>query len=188
MARLLDQILVIDIEATCWEGQQPPGQTSEIIEVGICPIDATSLERLEKRSIFIKPVRSEVSTFCTRLTSITADMLKDAGSLAEAATLLRKHYRTKDRLWASWGDYDRRMFVRACDEHAVDYPFGVSHLNAKTLFAIAYGLDRELGIDEAHAMLGWKMQGTHHRGDDDAWNIAGLLCMLLKRLRGRAES
>lgn len=29
MARKLDQILVIDVEATCWEGNPPPGQTSE---------------------------------------------------------------------------------------------------------------------------------------------------------------
>ncbi len=30
MARKLDQILVVDVEATCWEGQPPPGQESEI--------------------------------------------------------------------------------------------------------------------------------------------------------------
>ena len=34
MARKLDRILVVDIEATCWEGNPPPGQTSEIIEIG----------------------------------------------------------------------------------------------------------------------------------------------------------
>lgn len=27
------------------------------------------------------------------------------------------------------------------------------------------------------------MEGTHHRGGDDAWNIAGVLCLLLKQMR-----
>ena len=30
MARNLDRILVMDVEATCWEGDPPPGQISEI--------------------------------------------------------------------------------------------------------------------------------------------------------------
>ncbi|NEE10677.1 DNA polymerase III, partial [Streptomyces sp. SID7499] len=30
-----EQLLnVVDVEATCWEGQPPPGQVSEIIEIG----------------------------------------------------------------------------------------------------------------------------------------------------------
>jgi inhibitor of KinA sporulation pathway (predicted exonuclease) len=27
------------------------------------------------------------------------------------------------------------------------------------------------------------MEGTHHRGVDDAWNIAQLFCLLYKRMR-----
>ncbi|MFP4578906.1 MAG: DNA polymerase III, partial [Coleofasciculus sp.] len=29
MSRKIDQILVIDVEATCWQGKPPPGQESE---------------------------------------------------------------------------------------------------------------------------------------------------------------
>ena len=46
MAGKLDQILVIDIEATCWEGQPPEHEESEIIEIGICPIDVVARARL----------------------------------------------------------------------------------------------------------------------------------------------
>lgn len=35
----LDKILVIDVESTCWEREPPPGQRSEIIEVGITLFD-----------------------------------------------------------------------------------------------------------------------------------------------------
>ena len=43
MARKLDQILVVDVEATCWEGDPPPGQISEIIEIGLCVLDVATL-------------------------------------------------------------------------------------------------------------------------------------------------
>jgi len=29
MARKLDRMLVVDVEATCWEGDPPPGQISK---------------------------------------------------------------------------------------------------------------------------------------------------------------
>ena len=186
MAKRLDQILVIDLESTCWQGPPPPGQVSEIIEIGVCVVEVASLERVEKRSLLIKPVQSEVSEFCTRLTTLTADHLKEAGSLADATRILKKEFFSQERLWASWGDYDRRQFERVCKEQGVGYPFGISHLNVKTLFAVARGSERELGLDEAYARLGLPLEGTHHRGADDAWNIAGVLCRLLRANRDGA--
>lgn len=32
---------------------------------------------------------------------------------------------------------------------------------------------------------GLPLEGVHHRGGDDAWNIAGLLCHFLRPLRPR---
>ena len=82
MAKLLDTILVVDVESTCWDGPPPAGQISEIIEIGVCTLDVPSLRRVEKRSLLVKPVRSAVSEFCTRLTTLTAEQLNGAGSLA----------------------------------------------------------------------------------------------------------
>jgi inhibitor of KinA sporulation pathway (predicted exonuclease) len=188
MAKLFDQVLVVDIESTCWQGYPPPGQLSEIIEVGLCPVDIKRLERLEKRSLLIKPVRSKISEFCTRLTTLTDDHFRTAGTLADAVGVLKKEYRSPDRLWASWGDYDRRQFERVCKELTVPYPFGVSHLNIKTLFAVIYGDNGELGLDEACERVGLPLEGTHHRGHDDAWNIAGIFCHLLSKFRGGLAS
>ena len=139
MARSLDVILVVDVESTCWEGAPPPGQASEIIEVGLCPLNLRTLERTEKRSILVKPVQSKISEFCTNLTTLTPDMFAEAGSLADAVKVLKKQFDSKDRLWASWGDYDRRQFERVCKDQNVGYPFGPSHLNVKSLFAAAVG-------------------------------------------------
>ncbi|MEZ6125495.1 MAG: 3'-5' exonuclease [Planctomycetaceae bacterium] len=185
MARSLDVVLVVDLESTCWEGEPPPGQSSEIIEIGLCPVDLRTLTRIEKRSVLVQPIKSEISPFCTELTTLTPDMFTEAGSLDDAVRILRKEYASKDRLWASWGDYDRRQFERVCQDQNIGYPFGPSHLNVKSLFAAAIGFGHELGLDGAYKHLGLAMAGTHHRGDDDAWNIAGILCRLLRAMRGQ---
>ncbi len=79
MARSLDVILVVDLESTCWKGSPPPDQTSEIIEIGLCTIDLNTLTRTEKRSFLVKPVQSEISDFCSELTTLIPEMFTDAG-------------------------------------------------------------------------------------------------------------
>jgi len=64
---------VVDVEATCWEGEPPAGQHSEIIEIGIVVLNLETLERTGKRSVMVRPEHSEVSAFCTRLTGITPE-------------------------------------------------------------------------------------------------------------------
>ena len=58
MAKKLDQILVIDLEATCWLGDPPEGQESDIIEIGLCTLDVATGQRLDKASIVVRPERS----------------------------------------------------------------------------------------------------------------------------------
>jgi inhibitor of KinA sporulation pathway (predicted exonuclease) len=183
MAKQLDRVLVIDVESTCWDTRPPAGQISEIIEIGICTVDLASLERRDKQTIFVKPAQSEISQFCTELTGITARMVEAGVSLAEACELLTTQFHSRQRLFASWGDYDRGQFQRNCRHYNLEYPFGPTHLNVKNLFALALGLSQELGIDGAFDRLGLTMEGAHHRGIDDAWNIAHLLCLMLKRMR-----
>jgi inhibitor of KinA sporulation pathway (predicted exonuclease) len=185
MAKLLDQILVIDLESTCWEGAPPEGQSGEIIQIGICGVDVSSLRRLEKKSILVRPTHSQIGDFCTNLTGLTTPMFTDAVTFPEALRILKSEYHCKDRVWASWGDYDRRQFERQCANQKMAFPFGPTHLNVKSLFAITIGLDRELGLDGAYEQLGLKMEGQHHRGDDDAWNISAFLVLLLQQMRQR---
>ena len=183
MAKKLDQILVIDIESTCWEGDPPAGQESEIIEIGLCTLEVASGERLENLSILVAPVRSHVSAYCTALTTLTQRDLQAGVPLAEACKLLEDEYLSKQRLWASYGDYDRRQFQRSCAGLGIDYPFGRGHINVKSLFAVARGLHREVSLAKAMEIQGWPLEGTYHRGSDDAWNIGRLLGHLLLRAR-----
>ena len=170
--RLLDLLLVIDVEATCWEGELPPGQEHEIIEVGICTLDVATGERREKRSLLVKPEHSQVSPFCTQLTTLTQEQVDQGMSFTEACTILQSEYLSRERVWASYGDYDRAQFERQCRTRQIAYPFGSRHINVKTLFALAQALPREVGMAHALDIAGILLEGTHHRGDDDAWNIA----------------
>lgn len=179
MAKLLDRIVVVDVESTCWEGPPPPGEASDIIEIGVCVLDVQSGERAERESLLVRPERSSVSAFCTRLTTLTPEQVAGGLPFVEACALLERRFKTGERAWASYGDYDRRQFQKECGALGVRYPFGQTHLNVKNLFALAQRLSREVGMDRALARLGLPLEGTHHRGGDDAWNIAAILARVL---------
>ena len=184
MAKKLNHILIIDLEATCWDGATPAGMENEIIEIGLCVLDLKSLERTEKRAIMVKPERSEISAFCTELTTIKPEDVENGVSFRQACKILRTEYKAQEIVWGSFGDYDRRQVEKQCLSFGVGYPFGVTHLNVKNLAAISMGWEKELGMDAALQELGLPLEGTHHRGIDDAWNIANILANLLKKMRG----
>jgi inhibitor of KinA sporulation pathway (predicted exonuclease) len=82
------------------------------------------------------------------------------------------------RPWTSWGDYDRKQFQRQCAAADVPYPFSPSHVNAKAAFATAHGR-RPMGMARALAHVDLPLEGRHHNGGDDAWNIAALVLHLI---------
>ena len=184
MTRKYDQIIVVDIECTCWDTPSPPdGQENEIIEIGICRLRLDTGERFGKRSIIVRPERSVVSPFCTQLTTLTQQQVDAGISFPEACAILEKDYKTRARVWASYGDYDRQMFERQCAARDVPYPYSSSHMNIKTLFTLLMGMRHDVGMVAAMGKLNLTLEGTHHRGDDDAWNTADILMKLIERGR-----
>jgi len=179
----LKHIVVVDVESTCWDGRPPRGQKSEIIQIGICTVDIKRLKKIDKRSILIRPKNSEISEFCTKLTGLEYSGFSSAVDYKSAMDVLMYQYRSDMNPWASWGDYDRRMFEIMASLHKEAYPFGSRHLNLKTLFAVSHGLDREVGMEKSFEITGNKMEGRHHDGADDAWNIATILIELLENIR-----
>jgi inhibitor of KinA sporulation pathway (predicted exonuclease) len=170
---------VVDVEATCWQGTPPPGQPFEIIEVGLTIVDVIARERLAKHRILVRPERSTVSEFCTELTGLTQAEVDGGVSFAEACELLHDEHRADSRVWASWGDYDRKQFARQCAATDVPYPFGSRHVNAKAMFAAARGWPKGVGMHRALEVAGLPLEGRHHCGADDAWNIAALVLGLM---------
>jgi inhibitor of KinA sporulation pathway (predicted exonuclease) len=183
LAGKLDKLIVIDVEATCWEGDPPDGQESEIIEIGVCVLDIVTGDRVGRQAILVKPERSEVSPFCTELTTLTQAQVNGGVSFDHACRILRRKFQARDRTWASYGDYDRRLFEKQCQGLNITYPFGSTHINIKNLVALFCGLPREIGMLQAMSLLDLPVEGTHHRGVDDAWNTGLLLAKLILQHR-----
>ncbi|QXP80493.1 MULTISPECIES: 3'-5' exonuclease [Winogradskyella] len=169
-------IIIIDLEATCWNGKIPAGQVNEIIEVGICVLDTSTGLISKNEGILIKPTRSEVSPFCTELTTITQELLDSEGiTFKDACAKLRDDYDAHQYTWASYGAYDLNMMKKQCKIRGVEYPLSQNHINVKTLFFEVKGLNRKVGMNGALDILEIPLEGTHHRGIDDAKNIAKIL-------------
>lgn len=176
-----DKIIIIDLEATCWQSQVPQGQENEIIEIGLAVLDSQTGEITKNQGILIKPQRSSVSSFCTELTTITQDLLdKNGVSFEEAIEKLVDEYNPDLYTWASYGQYDLNMLKKQCKSFGIPYPMADEHINVKTWFGEKFGLQKPTGMNGALHLLNIPLEGTHHRGIDDAKNIAKILNWCLK--------
>lgn len=175
-------INIIDCEATCDNGHS--NQNSEIIEFGISVVDYRSLEIVKTDSIIVKPTTQSISSYCTSLTSITQEMADKGFTFTEACKILRKEYASTNRIWGSWGNFDKHIIQDQCERENVPYPFGyTTHLNIKTLFKLYKNLKNEVDMMKSLNILGIKHTGTHHRGIDDAQNISIIFLNMLTKLR-----
>jgi len=185
----LSRILVIDLEATCWRGDPPADETSEVIEVGNAVLHTGGLHVEPGPEILVRPTRSSVSEFCTELTTLSPQVLEKRGvSFPQALdALLAAHGELKATVWASYGEYDRRKLTEECQHHGIAFPLGDTHLNVKRVVAIMAGWPRETGMMRAIRRLGLEPveRSTHHRGADDAVNIGRLLAVVLASSRER---
>jgi inhibitor of KinA sporulation pathway (predicted exonuclease) len=134
---------------------------------------------LEPKSIIVKPTYSTVSEFCTNLTTLTQEYVDSGVSFSDACSILANEYDTKMYVWASYGNYDRNQFEIQCERENVQYPFSYSHINVKILFALVNSLRGQVGMTDALKILNIPLKGTHHRGGDDAQNIAQILSRIL---------
>ena len=125
-------VLVIDLEACCWLGNPPSGMYKEIIEIGLVRVNYFTKDIIDSRSIIVKPKYSEISNFCTELTTLTQEYIDNNGiSFEESCDILRKEYNSTKRMWFSWGDYDKSAFQKECSLKQIEYPLGKNHFNLK---------------------------------------------------------
>ncbi len=180
--------LVIDLEATCSDDSSIARYEMEIIEIGAVMLNRATWEIDAEYQQFIKPVRHPLLTeFCTELTTIRQQDVEDALTFPEAITQFKQWMlEFPSYIFCSWGDYDKRQFIQDCKYHNVRYPFASEHINIKKQFSEYLSVSKTFGMADALQKLGIELKGTHHRGIDDARNIATILqCM--KRGKGEGE-
>lgn len=173
--------LVIDLEATCDDQGAVPRDEMEIIEVGAVWVDGRTMQGVDEFQTFIRPARHPVLTaFCRELTSITQAQVDSAPGFRAAMSALSGFIEVQrgggpPPVWGSWGAYDRRQFEQDARWHRVELPLPRAHVNIKERFSQALGTKKRFGMARALHRVGIELEGTHHRGIDDARNIAKLL-------------
>lgn len=167
--------LIIDLEATCDENSIPRHEM-EIIEIGAVMLNRATWEIDAEFQQFIQPVRNpHLTAFCTELTTITQKDVEDAPNFIEAMSLLQEWILSFTKYtFCSWGNYDKTQFIQDCKYHHILYPFGSEHRNIKKEFSEYLGVSKGFGMAQALQHLGIELKGTHHRGIDDARNIAAI--------------
>jgi len=146
---------------------------NEIIEIGAVKVNET-LEIVDEFSEFIRPViNPELSDFCKELTTISqADV--NAADLFPKVLDRFTEWIDEDYVLCSWGKYDKSQFEKDCVRHKLDTAWLQNHISLKHQHGEKVGNGRYYGMKAALKNSGLVLQGTHHRGIDDARNIAQL--------------
>ena len=163
--------IVFDLEATCWKHRdQTP---NEIIEIGAVKVNAIGLIIDEFQS-FVRPkVHPTLSDFCTQLTSISQEQIDQAPTFDQVIHDFKPWIGvgTEDYLLCSWGFYDRKQLRLDSDLFEMDKRWINKHISVKHQHHKLANTSRPLGMAEALELEGIPLNGTHHRGIDDARNI-----------------
>ncbi|QSJ16257.1 exonuclease domain-containing protein [Nostoc sp. UHCC 0702] len=168
--------LIVDLEATCCNNGSIPSHEMEIIEIGAVMLNRATWKIDSEFQQFIQPVRHpHLTYFCTDLTTIRQQDINQAPKFPEAIYGLKKWiYLFPNYIFCSWGNYDKKQFIQDCQFHNVPYPFTPGHINIKKEFSEDFGVSKGFGMAKALELLGIELKGTHHRGIDDARNIAAI--------------
>lgn len=172
--------IVLDLEATCWKDRSQ-GKQNEIIEIGALAIDEAG-EIIGEFSEFIRPViHPQLSPFCTELTSITQDQVEEANVFPQVIKDFQDWIGVgKEEYWlGSWGYYDKKQFNKDCTYHQLDTAWLTPHLSIKHQHQKILNLTKPLGMAGALRLESFDLEGTHHRGIDDARNISKIFIKYL---------
>lgn len=164
--------IIVDLEATCWKRRE--GRQNEIIEIGAVCVDEDRKVVSEFVQIVKPMLNPYLSEFCISLTTITQEMVDDGASFKEALEKFIDWISAfgDDYVVCSWGHYDRVQFTNDCNLHQLDIGWLENHISLKHQYAKIKKLKRPIGMKVALKKESIMLEGVHHRGIDDAKNIA----------------
>lgn len=172
--------IIFDLEATCKENDR--SFKNEIIEIGAVKVNE-KLEVVDVFDKFIKPrLNPTLTNFCKELTTITQDDVNNADSFSTVIEEFKQWIGVdqKDYLLCSWGFYDKSQLSKDCKLHGLDDSWVYKHISLKHQFADIKNT-RPCGMEKALKMLKLPLDGTHHRGIDDAKNISKIFMSCFKQ-------
>lgn len=164
--------IIFDLEATCWDGWDK--SQNETIEIGAVLINDNK-EVISEFNKFIKPLKNPIlSEFCKKLTTIKQTDVDSAKYFGEVIQEFRQwiNQSNKDYILCSWGFYDRKQLESDCEIYGIDKKWIEKHISLKHQYGKFKKLKRATGMKNALVNEKIDQSGTHHRGIDDARNIA----------------
>lgn len=173
--------IIFDLESTCWKNEK---RESEVIEIGAVKLN-DSLEIVSEFQTFIKPtINPELSEFCMNLTTISQSDVDSAKTFGDALSSFMAWSTDNgmSKYWlCSWGFYDKKMLKLESERLGLFSGWLKWHINLKEQFG-AINKIRPCGMSIALEHLGIELDGTHHRGIDDARNIAKIFKIIFPKV------
>jgi len=183
--------LVLDFESTCQEGVRIDPQ--EIIEFPCLLVGADDLCLVDQFHEYVKPVGKPLLTdFCTGLTGITQDMIKDKDTFPDVLSRFVSWYKShgldpSNATFVTCGQWDlESMLPQQCLYSGLTLPqmldVGTSgeFVNIKLTYQNTTGQYGK-GIKDMQKHLGLQFEGRLHSGIDDCKNIFSVMKSLVAR-------
>ena len=173
--------IILDLEATCWKNRKN-GKANEIIEIGAVKVDESG-EAIGEFCEFVKPLLNpHLSDFCKELTTIDQATIDQASQFPEVIQQFQQWIDLADPyVLCSWGFYDKKQLKADCELHKLDTAWLAPHISVKHQYAKLKHLKKPVGMPTALKKEGLPLEGTHHRGIDDARNIAKIFRTQLEK-------
>ncbi len=164
--------IILDLEATCWKDRNTEKQ-NEIIEIGAVKVN-TEGKITDEFNDFVKPkLHPVLSDFCKELTTIEQSDIDSADTYDKVIERFKNWINLSEPyLLCSWGFYDKKQFQQDGELYGLETRWLEQHISLKHQYAKIKQLKRPIGMGGALKMEKLSLDGTHHRGIDDARNIA----------------
>ncbi|MCA9571889.1 MAG: exonuclease domain-containing protein, partial [Myxococcales bacterium] len=178
------RVAVLDFEATCDDVDPPDPQ--EVIEFPSVLVDLDTKAVVDEFSTFVRPVHHpRLTPFCTSLTGITDADLTTAPAFPEVFEAHQRWLADHGHpVIATCGDWDLAKLlptqIAASGLRTVP-PSYRAWINVKVPFGAWKGPGARMGMPGMLEALGLPLIGRHHRGIDDARNIARIVLALAER-------
>jgi inhibitor of KinA sporulation pathway (predicted exonuclease) len=188
-------LIMLDLEATCDYAPNPivDVSTAEVTEFPWVVLDTQTGSIVYERQMFVRPDNLEAVTYyCTKLTGISQEMVRDGVKLQTALQLLDEY------ISSTFGAEDRGSFrivtdgiwdlsiqlYTECKRKGIERPWYFSeYFDLKDCFCRAFPFFPPSFKPSLITLLnavGLQVVGQHHRGLDDCKTIAQIVQLLLK--------
>lgn len=166
-----NEMVLVTIKTTSHETRK------EIIEIGLCKFDVKTLKRREPLSLFVKPINTKITEYCTNITGVHHSDVIDAVSFFDLCDFMQEVYNTKNVPWASYGNFADIVFKRQCEDYNIDNPLSNRFINLRHFFSLTFNQNEEISLNEALNIL--EIPVWSNTCEDEVLNLGILLASVL---------